>query len=238
LKLKKHHLRIDAKLVFPCIALGTATFIMQSSESVISVCFNSSLLKHGGDIAVGAMTILTSVMQFAMLPMQGIAQGAQPILSYNFGAKNAGRVKKTFKLLLVSCLTYSFVVWGAIMLFPQLFAGIFTPDKALIEFTATALRIYCGVMCIFGIQIACQMTFVSIGNAPCSIIVAIIRKFVLLLPLIYIMPKLIADKTSGVYTAEPVADVIAVTFTAILFTIQFNKSLKSLKISNSKESVK
>ena len=235
LKLKKHNLPIDAKLVLPCIALGTATFIMQSSESVISVCFNSSLLKYGGDIAVGAMTILTSVMQFAMLPMQGIAQGAQPILSYNFGAKNAERVKKTFKLLLISCLTYSFVIWGAIMLLPQMFAGIFTPDAALIEFTATALRIYCGVMCIFGIQIACQMTFVSIGNAPCSIIVAIVRKFVLLLPLIYIMPQLITDKTMGVYTAEPVADVIAVSFTAILFTIQFKKALKSLTIENSKE---
>ena len=226
LKLRKCNLRIDGKLVFPCIALGTATFIMQSSESVISVCFNSSLLKYGGDIAVGAMTILTSVMQFAMLPMQGIAQGAQPILSYNFGAQNTDRVKKTFRLLLISCLTYSFVIWGAIMLFPHIFAGIFTPDTALIDFTATALRIYCGVMCIFGIQIACQMTFVSIGNAPCSIIVAIVRKFVLLLPLIYLMPQLIADQTLGVYTAEPVADVIAVSFTAILFAIQFNKALK------------
>jgi Na+-driven multidrug efflux pump len=229
LKLRVSDMKIDTKLVFPCVALGLATFIMQSSESVISVCFNSSLLKYGGDIAVGAMTILTSVMQFAMLPMQGIAQGAQPILSYNFGAKNTERVKKTYRLLLIACLTYSFIVWGAIMLFPQVFAGIFTPDKALIEFTATALRIYCGVMCIFGIQIACQMTFVSIGNAPCSIIVAIVRKFVLLLPLIYLMPQLIADKTLGVYTAEPVADVIAVTFTAVLFAVQFKKALKSLK---------
>ena len=229
LKFKKKNFRIDGKLIFPCIALGTATFIMQSSESVISVCFNFSLLKYGGDIAVGAMTILTSVMQFAMLPMQGIAQGAQPILSYNFGAKSIERVKKTYWLLLVSCLIYSFIIWGAIMLFPEVFAGIFSPDAALIEFTATALRIYCGVLCIFGIQIACQMTFVSIGNAPCSIIVAIVRKFVLLLPLIYLMPQIIADKTMGVYTAEPVADVIAVTFTAILFTIQFKKSLKSLK---------
>ena len=235
LKLKRRNLRIDGKLVFPCVALGAATFIMQSSESVISVCFNSSLLKYGGDIAVGAMTILTSVMQFAMLPMQGIAQGAQPILSYNYGAKNAWRVKKTFRLLLVSCLTYSFIIWGAIMLLPQMFAGIFTPDRSLIEFTATALRIYCGVMCIFGIQIACQMTFVSIGNAPCSIIVAIVRKFVLLLPLIYIMPKLIADRTMGVYAAEPAADVIAVTFTSILFAVQFKKALKSLSMRNSKE---
>ena len=228
LKLKKENFRIDLKRILPCIALGTATFIMQSSESVISVCFNASLLKYGGDIAVGAMTILTSVMQFAMLPMQGIAQGAQPILSYNFGAKNVGRVKKTYRLLLVACLAYSVAVWTSIMLFPRVFAGIFTPDAALIDFTATALRIYCGVLCIFGVQIACQMTFVSIGNAPCSILVAVVRKFVLLLPLIYVMPQLIPDKTLGVYTAEPVADLIAVTFTAVLFTLQFRKVLRSV----------
>ncbi len=229
LRLKKHYFRIDTKLILPSIALGTATFIMQSSESVISICFNSSLLKYGGDIAVGAMTILTSVMQFAMLPMHGIAQGAQPILSYNYGAKKIERVKKTFRILLITCLIYSAVIWGAIELFPQAFAGIFTPDPALIEFTAAALRIYCAVLCIFGIQTACQMTFVSIGNAPCSILVAIVRKFVLLLPLIYIMPQLTENKATGVYTAEPVADVIAITFTAILFSVQFKKALRSLK---------
>ena len=228
LRLQTKHMRIDGKLVFPCVALGMSTFIMQSSESVISVCFNSSLLKYGGDIAVGAMTILTSVMQFAMLPMQGIAQGAQPISSYNYGAKNTERVKKTFRLLLTSCLIYSLTIWAVIMAFPSIFAGIFTPDAELIEFTSKALRIYCAVLGIFGIQIACQMTFVSTGNAPCSIIVAIARKFILLLPLIYLMPQLIENKTIGVYSAEPVADVIAVTFTAILFTIQFRKSLRKL----------
>lgn len=229
LKLKRNNMQIDGKLVFPCVALGLSAFIMQSSESVISICFNSSLLKYGGDIAVGAMTILTSVMQFAMLPMQGLAQGAQPISSYNYGAKNAERVRKTFQLLLATCLVYSFTIWAVIMAFPTVFAGIFTPDAALIEFTAKALRIYCSVLCIFGIQIACQMTFVSTGNAPCSIIVAIVRKFVLLLPLIYLMPQVISDKTMGVYMAEPVADVIAVTFTTILFAVQFKKSLKTLQ---------
>jgi len=229
LKLKRNNMKVDGKLVFPCVALGLSAFIMQSSESVISVCFNSSLLKYGGDIAVGAMTILTSVMQFAMLPMQGIAQGAQPISSYNYGAKNADRVKKTFQLLLTTCLVYSFTIWAIIMAFPATFAGIFTPDATLIEFTAKALRIYCAILCIFGIQIACQMTFVSTGNAPCSIIVAIVRKFILLLPLIYLVPQLVSDKTMGVYLAEPVADVIAVTFTAILFAVQFKKSLKSLQ---------
>lgn len=228
LKLQRKNMRINGKLVFPCVALGLSAFIMQSSESVISVCFNSSLLQYGGDIAVGAMTILTSVMQFAMLPMQGLAQGAQPISSYNFGAKNTDRVKKTFKLLLITCVGYSCVIWGAIMLFPKLFAGIFTPDTALIDFTANALRIYCGVLCIFGIQIACQMTFVSTGNAICSIIVAIVRKFVLLLPFIYLIPHLVQNKTMGVYMAEPVADIIAVTFTAILFAVQFKKSLRRL----------
>ncbi len=229
LRLKKSNFFGAPKLVLPCVALGLSAFIMQASESVISVCFNSSLLKYGGDVAVGAMTILTSVMQFAMLPLQGIAQGAQPITSYNYGAGNAKRVKKTFRLLLVVCLCYSFLLWGCVMLFPRIFAGMFTTDALLTEFTVHAMRVYFAVMFIFGIQIACQMTFVSIGNAVCSIIVAIMRKFVLLIPLIYILPNFISDKTTAVYTAEPVADIIAVSFTAILFAIQFNKSLKKLE---------
>ena len=229
LRLKKENLKINWKLILPCLALGLSTFIMQSTESIISVCFNSSLLKYGGDIAVGAMTILTSVMQFAMLPLQGLAQGAQPISSYNFGAKNASRVKETFFALLKSSLTYSVLLWAGIMLFPRAFAGIFTPDAELLAFTAKALRIYCGALFIFGIQIACQMTFVSIGNAPCSIIVAILRKFVLLIPLIFILPHILPDPTMAVYTAEPVADTLAVLFTMIMFGTQFKKALKKLE---------
>ena len=229
LKLKLKNLNLKPGVVLPCVALGAATFIMQSTESVISVCFNSSLLKYGGDMAVGAMTILTSVMQFAMLPMQGIGQGAQPIMSFNYGSGDAGRVRKTYKLLLITCLSYSLVIWACIMLVPQVFAGIFTPDSAMREFTAKALRIYCGGLGIFGIQIACQMAFVSLGNALCSMTVAIMRKFVLLLPLIYLMPALVADKTMGVYMAEPVADVLAVTFTAVLFFFVFRKAMKKLE---------
>lgn len=225
IRLKKSHIRMDMKRILPCLALGSATFIMQGSESVISVCFNASLLKYGGDIAVGAMTICTSVMQFAMLPMQGIGQGAQPISSYNYGAGNTERVRQTFRLLLRSCLVYSVILWLLIMLFPGVFARIFTPDTLLIAFSEKALRMYCGVMVLFGIQIACQMTFVSIGNAPCSILVAVVRKFVLLLPFIYLFPHLMADQTSAVYLAEPAADLLAVTFTAILFAVQFTKSL-------------
>ncbi len=226
LHIRKRNLRLQGKIILPCIALGSAAFIMQSSESIISICFNSSLLRYGGDIAVGAMTILVSVMQFAMLPLQGIAQGAQPITSYNYGAKNAARVKETFRLLLITCMTYSVTLWAAVMLFPKVFVGIFTPDQALIDFTAPMLRIYLGGVGLFGIQIACQMTFTSLGKAFNSIIVAVVRKFVLLLPLIYIMPHIIADQTKGVYMAEPVADIIAVTFTAILFAFQFKKALR------------
>ena len=229
IKLKKSNLKLSPKIVLPCIALGTATFIMQSSESVISVCFNSSLLQYGGDIAVGAMTILTSVMQFALLPLQGIAQGAQPILSYNYGAKNAARVKKTFRILLTTCLIYSVTLWSVVMLIPEAFVGIFTPDADLIEFTAPALRIYLGGIFLFGIQIACQMTFTSLGKAVNSIVVAVVRKFVLLLPLIYIIPLLVSNKTMGVYMAEPIADIVAVTFTSILFAFQFKKAMKSLE---------
>ena len=230
LRLRRKNLVPTPKIVLPCVALGSATFIMQASESVISICFNSSLLAYGGDIAVGAMAILTSVMQFAMLPPQGIAQGAQPILSYNYGARNAERVKKTYKTLLTTCLTYSVVLWLAVMLFPRVFVSIFTPDAALVDFAAGALRIYFSGMVLFGIQIACQMTFVSLGNAPSSILVAVVRKFVLLLPLIYIMPHIINDPTTGVYMAEPIADVLAVTFTAILFIFQFKKALKKIEV--------
>ena len=230
LRIRKKNMRLQGKIILPCIALGAAAFIMQASESVISICFNSSLLRYGGDIAVGAMTIMVSVMQFAMLPLQGIAQGAQPITSYNYGARNADRVKKTFCLLLITCMTYSIALWAAVMLFPKVFVGIFTPDKALIDFAAPMLRIYLGGVCVFGIQIACQMTFTSLGKAANSIIVAVVRKFVLLLPLIYIMPHIIADQTKGVYMAEPVADIIAVTFTAILFATQFKKAMQEIEL--------
>lgn len=228
LRIRRENLKIEASVVLPCIALGLAQFIMQMSESVISVCFNSSLQTYGGDIAVGAMTILTSVMQFAMLPLQGVAQGAQPIISYNYGAKNKDRVKQSFFLLLKVSLIYSVTLWACIMLFPTAFAAIFTNKSELIGFTSTALRIYCGVLCIFGMQIAAQMTFVSLGKALSSITVAVVRKFVLLLPLIFIVPQFVDNKTMGVYLAEPIADILAVTFTTILFIFQFKKALKEM----------
>ena len=230
LKIRKKNFGLVPKIILPCLALGTSTFIMQASESVISVCFNSSLQKYGGDIAVGAMTILTSVMQFAMLPLQGLGQGAQPIISYNYGAGNPGRVKAAFRLLLKTSLCYSVILWLFVMLFPRGFAAMFTTDAELMEYTKTALRIYMAVMFLFGIQVACQMTFNALGKAVESIVVAVMRKFVLLLPLIYIMPQILQSRqTTAVYMAEPIADTVAVTFTAVLFAVQFRKVLASMK---------
>ncbi len=236
LKLRLANLRVQPRVILPCLALGVSSFVMLATESVLNISFNASLSRYGGDIAVGAMTILTSVMQFAMLPLQGLGQGAQPIISYNYGAKNAQRVKSAFQLLLKASLCYSTLLWLLVMVFPQGFAAMFTADPALLEFTKTALRIYMACLLLFGIQLACQMTFTCLGNAKASIIVAVMRKFVLLIPLIYVMPLIFSsDPTMAVYMAEPVADFIAVTFTAILFTFQFKKALSGISLQDQKK---
>ena len=229
LKIRTENLFLKKHIILPSLALGLSTFIMQASESIISICFNSSLLRYGGDVAVGAMTILTSVMQFAMLPLQGLGQGAQPIISYNYGAHNATRVKAAFRLLLKASMCYATVLWLLVLIFPQGFAAMFTADAELLAFTKTALRIYMACLLLFGIQLACQMTFTSLGNAKASILVAVMRKFVLLIPLIYILPRIMtSNQTMAVYMAEPIADFLAVSFTAVLFTFQFKKALKQI----------
>ena len=229
LKIRRKNLVPDPKVFLPCMALGLAPFIMQATESLISVCFNSSLLKYGGDIAVGSMTILTSVMTFSILPLQGLCQGSQPIISYNYGAKNADRVKKAFRLTLICCLVYSFVMWAMVMLSPHSFIKLFNNNPELVSFAGRALRIYMAVNCIFGAQIACQQTFIALGNAKCSLFLALLRKIILLIPLIYILPAFITDKTTAVFLAEPVADIIAVSCTVILFTREFRRATAKLQ---------
>ncbi|MGI5977544.1 MAG: MATE family efflux transporter [Candidatus Limivicinus sp.] len=234
LRLRKKNLVIDWKTLAPCLMLGLGPFIMQSTESILMVCFNISLLKYGGDIAVGAMTILSSVMQFSMLPLMGLAQGAQPIASYNYGAGNADRLKKTFKILLISSFTYTMVLWLLVMSFPEMFVRIFNSSPELISYTAKVMRIYMLAQGLMGIQTACQMTFISIDNSIASLTVALLRKIVLLIPLIYILPLFAKNKVFAVFTAEPVADFISVTFTSILFFFQFRKALRSMKSGNKK----
>ena len=227
MRLRSAYFRLEKAIVLPSIALGAASFIMQATESIIFICYNSSLLKYGGDIAVGAMTILTSVMQLVIMPTQGFGQGAQPIISYNYGAGNKKRVKEAFKSLLRINLSYTIAAWALAMLFPQLLTSLFTSDQELIAFSARALRIYLASICLFGIQMSCQMTFTSIGFAFSSIIVAVMRKIVLLIPLIYILPAIIiSNQTVAVYLSEPIADFLSVVFCSILFIKQFGKAIK------------
>ena len=228
-RLRRENLKPVPSVFLPCLALGLAPFIMQSTESLISVCFNSSLLKYGSDIAVCAMTVLISIMQLAMMPLQGLTQGAQPIISYNYGARNAQRVRDAFRCLLISCVTYSMTLWALVQFFPRLFALLFSSAPELVSYAAWALRIYMAATGIFGVQIACQQTFIALGNAKTSLFLAILRKIILLIPLIYILPHFFTNKVFAVFLAEPVADVLAVTTTAVMFARQFKRSMAELE---------
>ena len=236
---KKVHVRISfgnysRKLMLNILYLGMSPFLILATDSILLIVMNTVLQKYGGpeqgDMLITCATIVQSYMLLITSPMIGISGGTQAIISYNYGAGNAGRVKSAFKLLLKVSLCYSTILWGAVMLFPDVFAGMFTTEADLIVFTRPALRIYMAVMLIFGIQMACQMTFNALGRAVESIVVAVMRKFILLLPLIYIMPLLFSsNKTMAVYLAEPAADLLAVTFTAILFTVRFKKALQTME---------
>lgn len=223
LKLKKENLKIKGRILFPCVGLGIAPFIMTSTESLLVLCFNSSLLSYGGDLAVGAMTILSSIMQFALLPLQGFTQGGQPIISYNYGAGNPERVKKAFKLQTICCVSYACLLWAAVELFPSAFVAIFTDDPALAELACWALRIYMAAVGLMGLQTSCQQTFIAFGNSKKSSFLAILRKIILLIPLIFILPQFIGDKVLAVFLAEPIADVIAVTTTVSMFYFEVKK---------------
>lgn len=226
LKLRKNNFKINKNIILPSIALGVAPFIMQSTESILVLCFNSSLLKYGGDLAVGAMTILSSIMQFAMLPLQGITQGGQPIISYNYGAKNKERIKKGFKLILMSCLIYSTILWAVCEFYPKILINIFISELKLEQLSLWAIKIYMASLLFMGAQVACQQTFIAFGKAKISTFLAIFRKVILLIPLIYILPNLMDNKVKAVFLAEPIADIIAIATTCIMFMISLKKILK------------
>ena len=229
LRLKKENLRIRSRVLLPCIGLGVAPFVMQSTESILVLCFNSSLLKYGGDLAVGAMTILSSVMQFALLPLQGLTQGGQPIISFNFGAGNADRVKEAFRLQTICCVSFAAILWLLSELTPGIFVAIFTSDPQLTALACWALRIYMASVILMGLQISCQQTFIAFGNSRVSAFLAIFRKIIVLIPLIYLLPLFLEDKVQAVFLAEPIADFIAVATTATMFAFSFRSTLKKMR---------
>ncbi|MBE6031148.1 MAG: MATE family efflux transporter [Clostridiales bacterium] len=226
LKLRKKNIRLEGKVIGPCLALGISTFVMLSTESLLSISFNWSLSEFGGDVAVGAMTILTSVSQLVFLPMQGICQGGQPLISYNFGAGNGNRVKQAFFTQFGACVVFSCVSCAAIVLLPDVFAGIFTSDKELAQYTAWALRIYMAGYFALGFQISCQQGFMALGQAKVSLLLAVLRKIILLIPLIFILPLFFENKVFAVFLAEPVSDIVAALVTTVTFMTKFGSILK------------
>ncbi len=230
LKIRKENLLPNMKILAPVLALGISPFIMNATEAVINIAFNSSLQKYGGDIAVGAMTICTTVFQMAWVPAQGIGQGAQPIISYNYGEGNADRVKQAFKAFLIICFTYVFIFGMAIEIFPQFFIGIFNDNPQLVDTATWTIRLYGCAMVFFGIQLAVQQTFIALGKAKASLFIACLRKVILLIPLIYILPNFFENKVFAVFLAEPVSDAISIITASITFAIVFSKEMKQMKV--------
>ena len=226
LKLRKENMKLDPKIFGPTLALGISPFIMVSTESLLSISFTTSLAKYGGDIAVGAMTIITSINMLVTMPLQGFTQGGQPIMSYNYGAGNVDRVKKAFFMQFGVCVGYAAIFWGLCMLMPNVLAGIFTTDAALAEYASWAIRIYMAGIFSVGFQLACQQSFMALGQAAISLVMAFLRKLILLIPLIFILPNFFADKAFAVFLAEPVADIIAAAVTTTMFFRFFMKLQK------------
>ena len=225
LHLKKENFKLQKEIILPCLALGISTFVMLSTESILSISFTSSLSRYGGDLAVGAMTIITSVSQLATLPLQGICQGGQPIMSYNYGAGNRDRVKKSFFTQFTVCTIFTGCFWLIMLLFPKMFAGIFSNNTELITYTAWALRIYMAGIFSLGFQVACQQSFMALGQAKVSLLLACLRKLILLIPLIFILPHFIQNKVFAVFLAEPISDILAAIITTSTFFSRFNKIL-------------
>lgn len=225
LRLRLRLMRMEWKVCGPCLALGVSGFVMLSTEAILNICFNSSLSRYGGDLAVGSMTIISSCSNLALLPASGICQGCQPITSFNFGAGNHERVKKCVFTQIAICGGYTIIFWAACMLAPQIFAGIFSNDPALIEYTNWTLRIYMAGILAMGFQTSCQQSFMAMGQSVVSLLLACLRKLILLIPLIYILPALIENKVSAVFMAEPVSDIIAAAVTVTVFLTRFNKIL-------------
>ena len=229
LRLRRSCLRPSWRLMAPVLALGVSPFVMQTTEALLNISFNSSLQRYGGDVAVGAMTIASTVLQMVWIPSQGLGQGAQPIISYNYGARNAKRVREAFwALLKVSCVLMM-IFWLLVQLFPRVFIGIFNNDPALVDTAVWTLRVYTAVLGLFGIQMSVQQTFMAIGKAKASLFIACLRKVILLIPLIFILPNFFENKVFAVFLAEPVSDFISVTASAITFFFVFRPAMAELE---------
>lgn len=206
IRFRKKYLIPDIKVVGSICALGISPFIMNSTESILLISFNNQLSLYGGTMAVATMAILISIFQMISMTLQGICQGGQPIMSYNLGAGNKKRVRDTFKILYICCVSFTFVANGSILLFSNVFAGIFTTDPDTLRMATWAIRVYMAGGLFYGAQTACQMSFLALGQAKRSLSMALFRKIIVLIPLIYILPTLIGGSDFAIAMSAPVAD--------------------------------
>lgn len=227
LKLRPGCMLLDPKIILPCLGLGVSSFVMVSTESVLSISFTSSLFRYGGDVAVGAMTVLTSVNQLISMPLVGVCQGGQPLMSYNYGAGKLDRVKEAFYCQFTACVGYAGVFCLLILLTPRFFAGIFTNQQELANYTAWAMRIFFAGSFSVGFQNSCQQAFVALGQAKISLFMACLRKLILLIPLIFILPHFFQNKAMAVFLAEPVSDILAAAAATTAFFLFFRRLMKS-----------
>lgn len=227
LRVRLEYIRPRWSVMSKIAALGVAPFIMQSTESLVAVVLNSGLQRYGGDLYVGTYTIMQSVMQMITMPMQGITQGVQPIMSYNYGAGNYVRVRRTFALLVRTTLTVTFCSFVIVLLFPEQLAMVFNDNEELVRLTGRVMPIFFGGIWAFGAQTACQSAFMAMGQARTSLFLALLRKVILLVPLALILPWAMND-VMGIYIAEPVADALASATTLTLF-LRRRKTLLPVK---------
>lgn len=228
LRIRRKNMALKGKVVGRVAGLGVAPFIMQSTESLVTVVLNTGMQTYGGDLYVGTITIMQSIMQMIVLPTQGITQGTQPIMSYNYGAGNYLRVRQTFKRLLTVTLTVTCTAFVVVAFFPGMLARIFTPQPELIALVSRVMPIFFGGMWAFGAQLACQTTFMALGQARTSLFLALLRKVILLVPLAIILPRL-TGSVMGIYVAEPIADILASATTLTLFLSRRKKLLPTAK---------
>lgn len=223
LNLAHRYMRLDMRTIGAILGLGISPFIMASTESLVGFVLNGSL-KQFGDIYVSTLTILQSAMQFGSVPITGFAQGFVPIISYNFGHGNTDRVKECYKIALVTMFTFNAVVMLAMISFPAAAASMFTSDPELIDTVSQMMPVFLSGMTIFGLQRACQNTFIALGQAKVSLFIALLRKVILLVPLALLLPEFWGVK--GVFAAESIADATAAICCTIIFMMTFPRILR------------
>lgn len=225
IRLSYESMKPDMSIIKSITMLGISPFVMQATECLVQLTFNTGMVKYGNDMYVAIMSILFSVMQLIWMPLSGFAQGVQPITAYNYGAGNMARVRRAFKLQFTISLLFSFVLVGIVEAFPQVFLGMFSSDAELITAGRNALRLFMIGMAVMGAQSACQQTFLALGEAKISIFLACLRKLILLLPLALILPIATGLGVWGLFLAEPVSDFIAAGVTSMMFYFRSKKIL-------------